>query len=292
VDPQFIQVIDAGRIYPRDDTTRFLIQQKEQSSEPFRVFYVSQGGGYQTNQFAFYGIEELTGHHGNELGRYMDLIDFQRPGLDVYGVLRVLRLLNVRYLVSNMPLQMPGTREAYRGNLSLVYELDGAFPRAFLVAQTETLPDSLALERLRDPDFEPSESSILDRGLEATVASTAGRNEISRVTWETRSINAHTLRVETPEPALLVISDNYYPAWRATIDGEPAVLLRADYTLRAVRVPAGTHEVRIVYRSTLFRVAVWTTLLSAVFTGLVIGGGLYSRRRQRSATGPAEEVQE
>ena len=273
VDPQFIQVVEPGRIYPRDDTTDFLKQQS-QGDEPFRVFSVSQGRLYQTNQFAFYGVEEVTGHHGNELGRYMDLIDFQRrPG----QVLRVLALLNVRYLVSGQAIQAPGLREAFQGRRSLVYELFGAFPRAFVVSDFEIVPDSLEIDRLLSPEFDLARTVLLDR----QPASAPESGARGRVRWIERGVNSQTLEVQASGPALLVVSENYYPAWKAEIDGEPVEVLRADHTLRAVAVPAGTHEVRFYYRSSLFRAAVWTTLLSTLVVAGLIGGLMLVERRRR-----------
>ena len=44
-------------------------------------------------------------------------------------------------------------------------------------------------------------------------------------------------------PGILVLSDQWYPGWRVTVDGVAAPLLRTDYALRGVFVPAGTHQV-------------------------------------------------
>lgn len=283
VDPAFVRVMDPARIYPRDDTTEFLLGQRR-TDEPFRVFSVSQGGAYQPNHFAFYGLEELTGHHGNELGRYMDLVDFRRPGADV---LRVLRLLNVRYLVSGAPIAAPGLREAYRGSRSIVYELEGAYPRAMLVGGIEVLPDSLALDRLLSPGFDPASKVLVDETQGVRIDGDGSAR--GRVSWVERGINAYTLQVETDAPALLLISDNYYPSWRATVDGESTPLLRADYTLRAIRVPPGSHRIVLEYRSALFTAAVWTTLISLLaMIGLVVAPFL--RRKSRRGGGePAKD---
>ncbi len=262
VDPQFIQVINPAVIYPRDDTTEFLLQQRA-AGEPFRVFSDPVlASPYQPNHFAFHGLEELTGHHGNELGRYLALVDFQRLGSRVF---RMLRLLNVRYLVTGSPLpQTPELREVHRGRRALVYELQGAYPRAYLVSSYENVPDSLALDRLLSPEFDPSASVILLPG--------AAR-------WVERGVNRDRLQVAGSGPTILVMGDNYYPAWRATVEGEPAPVLQADYNLRAVPVPAGDHEVSIYYRSPVFQQAIWTTTASLVLVLGIIAVSLAKRRR-------------
>src|SRR6185295_2018461 len=55
------------------------------------------------------------------------------------------------------------------------------------------------------------------------------------------------VRVKTNAPAFLITSDAYYPGWTVKIDGVPAQLYRADYVLRGVPVPAGTHVVRFEF---------------------------------------------
>jgi uncharacterized membrane protein YfhO len=55
-------------------------------------------------------------------------------------------------------------------------------------------------------------------------------------------------------PAWLVLNDTYGPGWRASIDGRPAPLFRANALVRAVPVPAGRHEVGFAYRPASVRV--------------------------------------
>jgi hypothetical protein len=71
----------------------------------------------------------------------------------------------------------------------------------------------------------------------------------SRVEWLSDAAERLVLRVDAPEPSLLVVRDTYYPGWEAVVDGRPAPLLRADTLFRAVPVPGGSHTVELRYRS-------------------------------------------
>jgi hypothetical protein len=62
------------------------------------------------------------------------------------------------------------------------------------------------------------------------------------------------IEAEAQEPSLVVISQTWYHDWRATIDGKPAKLLRADYAFQAVQVPAGRHRIRLVYEDRAFEI--------------------------------------
>ena len=71
------------------------------------------------------------------------------------------------------------------------------------------------------------------------------------------------LDVDTGAPGLLILSDAYYPAWQARVDGSPAEVYVADGALRAVAVPAGRHAVEFQYASAALP-------LGAAITGLTL----------------------
>jgi hypothetical protein len=101
------------------------------------------------------------------------------------------------------------------------------------------------------------------------------------VTWIERGLNQMSLRAVSDRPALLVISDNWFPSWRATLDGgEEIPVLRAYHTLRAVPVPAGEHTVELYYRSPLLAQSLLLTLATVtLLLGVTAASLLLSRRR-------------
>jgi uncharacterized membrane protein YfhO len=97
------------------------------------------------------------------------------------------------------------------------------------------------------------------------------------VVWEERGIDHQRLRVTSDRNALLVVSDNWFPAWRATVDGEEAPVLRAYHTLRAIPVGPGEHSVELDYVSPVLK---GSLALSLVTVLALLGVGLASTFRQ------------
>jgi uncharacterized membrane protein YfhO len=87
------------------------------------------------------------------------------------------------------------------------------------------------------------------------------------------------IRVSSAGPAYLVVTDTWFPGWRATVSGSETVVWRANYAFRAVRVPGGQHEVEFVFRPRGFREGLIITLLALASTLAVAVIG--SRRGRR-----------
>lgn len=84
-------------------------------------------------------------------------------------------------------------------------------------------------------------------------------------------------RVEAEAPQFVVVTDSWYPGWRATVDGEPARLYRANSSFMAVAVPAGRHEVRLEYRPEALVWLTWLGVAVEVALLLVCAAGLLWR---------------
>jgi hypothetical protein len=74
------------------------------------------------------------------------------------------------------------------------------------------------------------------------------------------------LRTRSARGAVLVLADAWYPGWRVRVDGRPAALLRADYLLRGVAVPAGEHHVEFVFRPASFYAGLGVSLAALLLT--------------------------
>ncbi len=268
-------------VFQPNDVVRFL-QGRQAAGEVFRVLDLGPllpgVGGNNLNWLPLWGIEQLAGHHPNELGRYRDLIGGEMPANLFSSKMRLLDLTNTVYLVAPQPAQVPGYAVAFQGAGVTVYRNPTALPRAFLVGQVEVVPDSGAVEHILMGPFDFSRVAALPAPLPAGVA--IQPDPKGQVTWTTRGANELALSVTTDRPALLVVTDNYFNAWHAEVDGRPTPILRADYTFRAIPLGTGTHRVRMYYQSgVVSRSATASSVLLALLALVAMGGTLLQRRR-------------
>ena len=87
-----------------------------------------------------------------------------------------------------------------------------------------------------------------------------------------------------PRPGFLLLLDNHYPGWRAFADGRERPIQRADYTFRAVALPAGSATVEFLYQPRSFRIGVAVSLSMVAFLTLL--GVREARRGSRSNNAP------
>jgi hypothetical protein len=159
---------------------------------------------------------------------------------------------------------------------SVLYRNREALPRAFAVHNRECFAkEQAAWARLVDPMFDPRTTVVLD-GLENCKVDFANspvqssnvqivRHEPTEVVLETR------MRA----PGYVVLTDSFYPGWRAFVNGKRADVLKANGTVRAVRVPQG--RVEVVFR---FVPATFYAGLGLAASGL-LGALVFSLRQRR-----------
>lgn len=209
-----------------------------------------------------YGLESPDGYV-NLAPRYYDAVwgSDKTPGLvrpsgemrDGFWklrpeVTRILRLFNVRYVLSALPIRSAGLWPALRTEEGVaIYAVTDPLPRAFVVGEVVTASsDEEALDLLRSADFDPARRVIVhDPGLQLPDDSVASRN----VRIIERGNRRLRLRINLEKPGLLVVSEGFYPGWRATIDDRPVPVHRANLMMRAVVAPSGRHEVVLEFRS-------------------------------------------
>jgi hypothetical protein len=164
------------------------------------------------------------------------------------GFAKMLRLFNVRWVMSVVPLRSEVLRNGVRSAEGVeVYELADPLPRAFVVGDVvQAVGDAEAISLLTDPEFDVTQRAVVQDSPIVLPADAAPSREV-KITERTNS--RVVLRAKLARPGLLVISEGYYPGWKAAVDGVAAPVIRANVMMRGVVLAAGEHEVEFRFRS-------------------------------------------
>jgi len=196
---------------------------------------------------------------------YLQRIQIPAPSQEI-----AFDLLNIRYYT---------TTDSARGTLGLG-ERPRVLPRAYMVfASSVTRTGEESEARMRELSFDPWTMAVVEDTLHTPLVPPA-QEPVWHVTIDRYRNNSIEMTVETGHDGLLVLSETYYPGWRAYVDQQPASLFRTNYGLRSIPVPGGRHSVTCSFESESF-----TRGLSASLgtLGVCLAGMLISRRRSRSA---------
>ncbi len=240
----------------RDDVIDYLVAQKPKGE--FRVFPVRE---FQSNRYAGFALASLGGYQAAKPRLYQSFLDADSGRARQSPI--AWRLLNVRYIVfpGILPTSM-GLTEVFRGQQDIVYEFPGALPRATLVPSFRVVPHEQQLALFSDPNSDPAQVTLLseDPGIQPQPGGTVSIDEYG--------LNRVRLTSVTPGPSLLRLADLSFPGWTVTVDGKAAKGLTADYLVRAVAVPAGTHKVVWEFHDQAFERGLWISIVAFV---LILG---------------------
>jgi hypothetical protein len=246
-------------------------------------------------------IRSVVGYHGNELGRYLTLTGWSEGGAQPgdwpwprqLGNPNFWRLANIQYLYSNdakPPLEgmrlVAGPARNAAGNMSYLYAFPGENPAAWVTSIAVKAADENVLATVLDPRFDVSRVALFDTA--ATVATQAVPPQLPapsdlKVRFSRYEPGHIVLDLDRPAPqgAALVVSENFYPGWHATVDGKPTPVGRADYVLTGLALPAGGRHVELTFSSAPYTTGKTITLAALALSTLALVGGLLVDRRRR-----------
>ena len=277
-----------------------LIERVRQEPAPNRVFELgilnSDIGVYPGDGVALmaFGIPQLLGHHGNELHRYDELLGGKNAWRNLSP--QLLDLLAVRHVISAatpQPLELPGYRIARdsvptsAGVQGRLYERVVPQPYARVVPAAAKVPDSLIVPTLLDRSYPGFDRVVLlapDAPIGPPPFSDAPPPSASRAAVTAWRAGGMTIALDPPpdQPSYVLVAENWYPDWRATVDGAPIDVLRGDYTLITVPVPAGARTVELVFRSRDYERGKRTSFASLAILLIAFAAGPVRARWRRT----------
>jgi len=249
-----------------------------QDKDPhYRVFNYAPDW-FQESRTSFFH-KSIGGYSPAKLRRYQDIIDYHLSrGINI----NVLKMLNTKYVIVQSE---QGPR----------YQINpDALGNAWFVNELKWV-DSPDEEIVAMRDFNPAQTAFIDKewqslltGWESLQHEAADSTAYIRLT---DYVNPGNLMYESSavKPHLAVFSEVYYKTWRAYIDGVEAPLVRVNYILRGLQVPAGNHTIEMKCIDDVYLRGAKISKIASTFVGvvflLIIGFAVWSSVKKRPVAG-------
>lgn len=157
-----------------------------------------------------------------------------------------------------------------------------AYPMAWLVHSAHVIaPDEVATRMRQDTTLDYRTIAVIEEELPFPLGNPTPEDSIAIAHYANDRV---TYTVRCSAPALAVMSEIYYPAWSAYVDGERVPLLRANYCLRAVPITAGMHTLELRYEDATFTTGSLVTMASLASAITLLLLGAFRRLQQRPTT--------
>ena len=289
-------------------------RQKIDAGEKFRIFPVRDL--FSTKEFAAHGIESIGGYHAAKMGIYQSYLDISlinRSFIEKYykvegnsrqSALRLfpeqnrkaierdlagLSMLNVKYVVSPYPMLEPkfklvqkydSKESGFNFPVIYVYEFDEAMSRAWLVSEAKVFDSHQSIiKQMRQNGFDPAKEVLLTSAPETKLDPAA----TGEVTDLISTPNKVEMNVTATGQMSLVISELYYPAgWRALLDGKEVEIKRANYLLRSIDIPPGTHTILMQSEPSGFTLGLLLTLFGYLILVGIATNQIIKRKKDKS----------
>jgi hypothetical protein len=268
----------SAELYKRKRESTFLAQtEADQEILKDKGYYRVYNPDFQEARTSYYH-QSVGGYHGAKLKRYQDFYDSclsvqtrkffteanqGRIDLASYGAIN---MLNIKYIVVGPErTSMLANRNAY-GPAWFVSKIQK------VNSPTEELASTCAVTKF---------TAIVDASNFPDAPSTS--DSTGTVTLTTNDLKTLKYESNSSSEGLVVFSEIYYPGWVATIDGQETEIMRANYLLRALKVPAGKHAIEFTFKPKAYEVGNKVTTASSWLVLLILAGSLgFAARKQRN----------
>lgn len=279
-----------------------IVERLSATPRPYRALEFPYRGVevYGGSVLMAFHVPQLLGHHGNELHDFDELLGGKNQW-DYLLSPRIWDLFAVSYVLlpsgAGVADQIPGFADSFSAVLTEVptsaggtadlYVRNDSVPYARLVGGAVTAPNDQTIPTIVDPRtrFDPDRIVLL--GPEASVdpGSFEGMPEelAVRAVFELWEPGRMRIRLEpaAPREAYLVVSENWYTGWRATVDGKAAPVVRGNVSLITVPVPAGGQVVELEFDSPPYRRGRVLSIVSVILVAALAAVPGIVRRRGR-----------
>ncbi|MBM4053621.1 MAG: hypothetical protein FJ264_02885 [Planctomycetes bacterium] len=166
------------------------------------------------------------------------------------------RMLNLKYIITNT--EIDDNIDAKTS----VAQVKNVFPRIFFVNKITSLNEKHDIfQTLFSEKFDPFREIVIETPKNIAenffLESKEILSEIKNLVYPSNKI---TLQTNTDKNCFLVLSDTYYPGWKAYVDGKETTIYKTDYIIRSIFLEKGLHNVEFVYDPITFKTGCIITL--------------------------------
>jgi hypothetical protein len=244
-------------------------------------------------------LYDLQGYSPTQLQRYSDFLvaingaelNYHDAAILGSGITSpLLNLLNPQYVIT--PFDIPADRtdlqyvtstmtEVFNNGVIRVFQNPDVEPHAWLVHEAMQLPQDQILGQLTSGRIDPMQTVLIEDIPPSLAPSTGATESVSFQSYEPDEMS---LEVTANSDSMLVLSEVYAKGWNAYVDGKQVPIYAADYALRGIAVPSGTHTVELRYELRSLTIGVIVSVLAFVALiaiAVALAWDIRSRRQHR-----------
>ena len=262
--------------FPMTPADQQILQDKDPN---YRVLNTTGGDPYQESKTSYYH-KSVGGYHAAKLGIYDDLITYQLSGKQNMAVLN---MLNTKYIIGRA---QPDSANPQASGQQVVHLNPDALGNVWFVKGVKWVNG--AIEEMRSLDhFNPKDTAVVDESFKNIAGTFSPADSAASIKQTAFDNDAISYESNSTAPHLAIFSEVFYKDWNAYIDGKKVDILKANYVLRGLNIPAGKHKIDFKFEPAVYATS---RMLSQVFNWVVIvlllatGFLWYRNERKKSIT--------
>ncbi|MEO8231325.1 MAG: YfhO family protein [Ignavibacteriota bacterium] len=279
IDARGAKYHDAPEIKNQFEAPQYVTVIKSQNDkDPFRMLNLKQdkslGSFSQNSNFnAYFLLEDFYGYSGIKPRAYQDIMDVVGPANPTLW-----RMLGVKYLVLDQPVQMGGITLLSGSEKTFVYRNDASLPRAYFVNKVEKKSGADVLNLIKENAFDPKEIAFVqDKDLKVDTLDSTASSKIIKYTDEKLQLD-----VNASGNNFMFFGSTYLPTgWKAFVDKKQTEILKTNHGFMGIVVPKGKHKVEFHYAPTSFYISKYIVLILSSLSILGIILGIFFERRNQ-----------
>jgi hypothetical protein len=291
IDARGAKYHDNPEIKNQFNTPEYISAIKSQNDkEPFRILNLKQDGSLgsynQNSNFnAYFLLEDLFGYSGIKPRAYQDIMEVVGPANPTLW-----KMLGVKYLVLDQPVQMAGLSSIYNGDKTFVNRNENSLPRAYFVNKVEMKNNLEVLNLIKANGFDPKEIAYVhNKNLTVDKPDSTAYSRIVKYTDERLQLD-----VNASGNNFMFFGSTFYsgeadyklfkiPAgWKAFVDENETEIFQTNHGFMGIIVPKGNHKVEFRFLPSSFIISKYIVLIlsSLSIIGIVLGI-FFERRNQK-----------